>query len=125
MSDLIKPIDLGNRNLMGLRPAQASLYKYMKKCSDEGTTVQVDEVVKIYFLQVRGPNYAICGQCGPSSPYRNVANKDYLTMKDKENYRYFVIQPARHWMQQTVGSLVMRGLLTVIPNFDIQITDEE
>lgn len=124
-SKLIKPIDLGNRNLLGLRPAQASLYKYLKKCSDEGTTVILDEVIKIYFYEVRNPYHPICPRCGPGSIFRDISNRNVLTMKNEPNYRYFVEQPTRQWMQHTIGSLVMRGLLTVIPNLETQITQDD
>jgi hypothetical protein len=124
MSDLVKAVPLVNRNLMGLRPAQASLYKYMKKCADTQTTVSLEEVIKIYFYEVRRPHDPICPQCGHTSIFRQVSNINVLTMKDERNYGYFVEGPARHWMQATIGSLVMRGLLTVIPNFEVKIIEE-
>jgi len=124
MSDLIKAVPLVSRNLMGLRPAQASLYKYMKKCADTQTTVNLEEVVKIYFYEVRGLNDPICPQCGPTSIFAQVSNRNVLTMKSERDYGYFVEQPARHWMQATIGSLVMRGLLTVIPNFEVKIIED-
>lgn len=124
MSDLVKSVPLVSRNLMGLRPAQASLYKYMKKCADTQTTVELEEVIKIYFYEVRNPNWAVCGHCGSTSIFAQVSNKNVLTLKSERNYGYFVEGPARHWMQNTVGSLVMRGLLTVIPNFDIKIIED-
>lgn len=125
MSDLVKSVPLVSRNLMGLRPAQASLYKYMKKCADTQTTVELEEIVKIYFYEVRSANYAVCGQCGATSIFANVSNKNVLTLKGERNYGYFVEQPARHWMQATIGSLVMRGLLTVIPNFEVKIIEDD
>ena len=97
----------------------------MKKCADTQTIVQLEEVVKIYFYEVRRPDDPICPQCGHVSLFRQVSNKNVLTMKDDRNYGYFVEQPTRQWMQHTVGSLVMRGLLTVIPNFEIKLIEDE
>lgn len=125
MSELVKVVPLGNRNLMGLRPAQASLYKYMKKCAEDQTIVQIDEVIRIYFNEVRNPMGEMCARCGPT--YRHILNKnaaEYMKTNYPGGYSYHITAPAKMWMQHTVGSLVMRGLLTVIPNFDIKISEE-
>lgn len=132
---LVKPIDLGNRNLLGLRPAQASLYKYLKKCSDEGTTVQLDAVVKIYWEEVKPAKkvfrdgWYYTTYSNKNDPMYSILNKDmpayFKEKKDDSRYSYWIERPAKQWMQHTIGSLVMRGLLTVIPNLETQITEDD
>lgn len=132
---LVKPIDLGNRNLLGLRPAQASLYKYMKKCSDSGITVQLSEVVKIYWEEVKPAKkpfrdgWYYTQYSNKNDPMYSVLNKNmpaYIQeTRDSSSYSYWIERPAKQWMQNTIGSLVMRGLLTVIPNLETQITQDD
>lgn len=135
MSELIKSVPLVSRNLMGLRPAQASLYKYMKKCADEQTTVEMEAVVKIYWEEVKPAEkpyrdgWYNSKYANPNDPIYSILHKNipayYKTYKEGQYYGYWIERPARQWMQHTVGSLVMRGLLTVIPNFDIKIIEDD
>jgi len=128
MTDLVKSVPLISRNLMGLRPAQASLYKYMKKCADEQTTVSLDAVAKIYFEEVNPDNYVQLTWNAAQQGWNTIKRRNVLDyFNQPEHIRskpYYVNMPVKHWMQNTVGSLVMRGLLTVIPNFDIKIIED-
>jgi hypothetical protein len=134
MTQLIKSVPLAGRNLMGLRPAQATLYKYLKKCTEEQTTVNLDEVVRIYWNEVKVANALYTDSYGTwtgmkeKNPRYATINKDIpafaIAHPEHCNYSYTVVGPARMWMQNTIGSLVMRGLLTIIPNLDIKIIEE-
>jgi hypothetical protein len=107
----------------------------MKKCSDSGTTVQLSEVVKIYWEEVKPAKkpfrdgWYYTTYSNKNDPMYSVLNRDMPTYfkenKDSSAYAYWIERPARQWMQHTIGSLVMRGLLTVIPNLETQITQDD
>lgn len=129
MTDVVKSVPFVSRNLMGLRPAQASLYKYMKKCADTQTTVNLDEVAKIYFEEVNPDNYVELTWNAAKQGWNSIKRRhvlEYFNQPERIRFKpYYVNVPVKNWMQKTVGSLVMRGLLTVIPNFDIKIIEED
>lgn len=121
----INPIPMFERNTIRLSKAQAKLYLYLKNCTDNGVKVDIDSVLDIYWNEVRGGDEVlICRNCGDGlNKIRYKDAKEYLK-NDYSRYKYFIIQPAKTWLSNNIGSLVMKGFITIVPNFDAKLIQD-
>ncbi len=127
-------VNMSHVNMRGLTAGQVALYKYLEKCNKEKTPVELLQVAEIYFNVVRKPDgfyhshwdrqQAWLNMDGKNE-YRDLKNKDVITYfqrPDKQSsYCYAVTAPVKSWMKGNIGSLVMRGLLNIIPAFDTEL----
>ncbi len=124
-------------NMLGLRKSQASLYKLLERCAKDGTNIQLKRVCEIYFNEVKNPNglwvkdkaYYYSRHAKPGSPILTLKNKDAFKFftTDKQYSSYFsswYANPVRGWMKGVIGSLVMRGMLHVIPKIDTDLLEK-
>lgn len=128
--DILKPVPGIFRNAYGLRPQHAQLYLHLKECADKKQVVNQDRIIEIYFNYVKNPRKLYVDVAQVLSPLYGVFNKDMPAWGKKNmelhhfHYVAWVKRPAVAWMQQALGSLVMRGFLTVIPNFDPKLLED-
>lgn len=120
-------------SVSGLRKGQAELYKYIELCNRQNTPINSKEIAFIYFNHVRNPNWPCWDMWSrhwaQDDPRRNVKNKDawdfYSTNeKYKDRFGDMVMGPAKQWLKVTIGSLVMRGLLNIVPKLDMQLLEK-
>lgn len=128
--------DVNGCNVLGLKKSQASLYLYMEKCAKENTPMKIEDVAQIYLTQARHPDewfeqkhreFRIVNQ--PDNPLNFVTNKDawhfFTTNKEQmSNINWYLITPVRMWLKNNIGSLVMRGLLQVVPKLDTELLEK-
>jgi hypothetical protein len=128
-------INMSGINMRGLTSGQAALYKYLEKCNKEKVSVELIKVAEIYFNIVRRANGFYHSEWDRKqawlnmegrTEYRDLLNKDALIYfsrpENHGSYCYAITQPVKSWMKVNVGSLVMRGLLNIIPAFDTELT---
>jgi hypothetical protein len=137
-TDLIRmseksPATLNTLNLRGLTKPQVSLYKYIKLCADENKIVDILKVAEIYYNEVRNPEKPYLNQWWLESSSipeerKRLKNKDvfqYYTHPERASLRKWYIEiPAKNWLKQNIGSLVLRGFFTILPAFDPELTKE-
>lgn len=128
--------DINGCNILGIKKSQAQLYLYMEKCAKENTPMKIEDVAQIYLTGVKNPEgwfdeknrrFRIVNI--PNDPLNFVKNKDaYKFFMDNSDYTYRIgsniISPVRMWMKVSIGNLVMRGLLHVIPKLDTELLEK-
>lgn len=123
--DKINPIPMFERNTIRLSKAQAKLYLYLKNCTDNGVKVDIDNILDIYWKEVKGGNEAlICKRCGGGLQNLRYKDAEEYFKNDYSSYKYFIIQPAKIWVSNNIGSLVMKGFITIVPNFDAKLIED-
>jgi hypothetical protein len=123
--DKINPIPMFERNTIRLSKAQAKLYLYLKHCTDNGIKVDIDNILDIYWKEVKGGDEAIiCRNCGGGLQDLRYKDAKEFFKNDYSCYKYFIIQPAKTWCSNNIGSLVMKGFITIVPNFDAKLIED-
>lgn len=122
-------------NVFGLRKSQASLYKLLERCAKDGTNIDLKRVCEIYYNEVKNPNALWIGDRAyyyknraEDTPLLRIKNKDAFKFfsTDKKFQGYFngwYVYPVRGWMKGVIGSLVMRGMLHIIPKIDTSLLE--
>jgi len=127
-------VNMSHINVRGLTNGQVALYQYLEKCNKEKVPVELAQVSEIYFNKVRKPegyyhshhdrNAGWLNMEGRQE-YRDLLNKDVIAyfnrpeLLDRKSWN--VDMPTRNWLKANLGSLVMRGLLSIIPVFDTEL----
>ena len=123
-------------NFFGLRRGQASLYKHLEYCAKNGMAVESEAVAKIYWTEVRDPE-GFWDERNHWFRIKNCPDQEWTGLKNKDVYEFFskegpykrlfdreVMAPTRQWMKSALGSLVMRGMLQVIPKLDTTLLEK-
>jgi hypothetical protein len=126
MKELILHKNASAFNILGLRKGQSELYAYMLQCTKLGKPCELMQMIEIYHTHVR-----------PIENHRNWDGTKWVHWKEDgiqyiRNYiercrkdgRAPYLPNQKQWIRMTVGSLVMRGLLSVIPKFDPETIKE-
>ena len=120
----INPTPIFDRNIR-IGKAQAKLYLYLKECTDNGIKVDIEVIVNLYWNEVRGgAESLICRNCGSGLNTIKFKDAKECLKNDYSRYKYFVIQPAKTWLSNNIGSLVVKGFITIIPNFDAKLIED-
>lgn len=121
----INPIPMFERNGIRLSKAQAKLYLYLKQCTDNSEKVDIDTILDIYWKEVKGGDEAlVCKNCGSGLQYLRYKDSKEYFKNDYSRYKYFIVQPAKIWLSHNIGSLVMKGFITIVPNFDAKLIED-
>lgn len=122
-------------NLFGLRRGHASLYKYLEKCAKEKKQIESKVIAQIFWTEIRNGedfwdknNDAFRRKNDPQSALIGLKNKDvYEFFSTNEQWRHYFncwcMYPVKCWLKGAIGSLVMRGVLSVIPKLDTQLLE--
>lgn len=135
----VKVISENEFNALGMRKAQYLLYLHMEQCSKEDRSISVETVYKIYFGTVRNGNaHYIEGHVQDNwrRLYKGHAElNELLKLKNKDAWKFLSktkdfpwllrgdLPTVKQWMKGNIGSLVMRGLLDVIPKLDTALLE--
>lgn len=133
--DKCPSIDMSLINIRGLSAGQVALYKHLEKCNKENKPVELSTIAEIYFNIVRKPDGYFENEWWRKNAFsmdderRNLKNKNaiaYWNRPENINHKKWNIDmPTKAWMKANIGSLVMRGLLSIIPTFDTSLTQED
>lgn len=116
-----KALSLAVTPSIKLRSSQASLYGFISKKYESGSTITLIEVVEQYS---KYGNRNVIGGTPHYYAYDWKEHRQYLKALNEDELRTYAVQ----WFIRNLGVFVVKGLLTAIPTMnlsDIQVEDNE